>query len=69
MEQDHSIKDACQKCGGTDNLDGVISPFPATDGGLETATLCAGCRIQFEQFCQDFKPDLEAMDTACVQKQ
>lgn len=69
LEQDHSIKDSCSKCGGTDDLDGVISPFPSESGGLDTATLCAKCRVEFEVFCEQYKQELEDMNTPCEPKQ
>ena len=55
--RDFRIKDNCEKCGGTDNLDGVIYPQILTDGELlvENATLCSPCREEFEKFLEEQK--------------
>jgi len=49
---DFSIKDNCDRCGGIEELDGVLNPQLDDDGGLvlEQATLCAPCRVDFEKF-------------------
>ena len=49
-----SIKDKCQKCGGTYDLDGVVCPKILISGELllETATLCAVCREGFDKYLE-----------------
>ncbi len=52
---DFSIKDSCDRCGGTEELDGVLNPQMDDDGGLmlEQATLCAPCRVAFKKFMEE----------------
>jgi len=51
---DFSIKDNCQKCGGIEDLDGVLNPSLDKNGKLllEQATLCAPCRVEFEKYME-----------------
>jgi len=55
--QDFSIKDKCDRCGGTDDLDGVIHPHLDEDKKLsmEQATLCLPCRKDYEIYIADQK--------------
>ena len=48
---DFKIKDTCEKCGGTEDLDGVLNPFLGEDKTLniESATLCSPCREKFKK--------------------
>ena len=49
--QDFSIKDKCDRCGGTEDLDGVL--FPSFNEETNTVTvdqetLCKPCRTKLE---------------------
>jgi hypothetical protein len=52
---DFSIKDKCERCGGTYDLDGVIYPHILQNDELylQQATLCAVCREGFQKFMEE----------------
>jgi hypothetical protein len=54
---DFSIKDKCEWCQGTDNLDGIIFPQKNKKGELfiEQATLCKSCRNELEKYLEVVK--------------
>jgi hypothetical protein len=57
--KDFTIKDKCDKCGGTYDLDGVVYPNILRTGELriEQATLCAVCREGFDKYLEDHLPN------------
>ena len=60
---DFKIKDSCERCGGNEDLDGVIHSFLGEDKKLymESATLCSPCRIEFEKAVEhmnDIPPEM-----------
>ncbi|HUU86727.1 MAG TPA: hypothetical protein VMX17_03145 [Candidatus Glassbacteria bacterium] len=56
--QDYAIKDKCEKCQGTDDLDGIIHSFLGEDNELhfDAATLCKPCREEFEKLVGQMQP-------------
>lgn len=56
---DFSIKDKCERCGATENLDGVIQPC-LVEGKLvlDNATLCPPCYEDYKKYVADHKDEL-----------
>ena len=54
---DFKIKDKCEKCGGNEDLDGVLNSFLGEDNQLhlESATLCSPCRDEFDKFMESME--------------
>ena len=63
--KDFTIKDKCDKCEGTYDLDGVIYPNILQTGDLhiEQATLCAVCREGFDIFLKEKREEYENKST------